>query len=98
MKVKVRTVKLKRRVYAKLITVFLVGLIFQWFGNMSVYAYIIEDMREVPYYQYNYDVYLHEIPSAAGYFPSRWVRGEDLGVGAFKNPSDMYVDSKKMFI
>uniref|UniRef100_A0A7C5V1P3 DUF1282 domain-containing protein n=1 Tax=Caldicellulosiruptor owensensis TaxID=55205 RepID=A0A7C5V1P3_9FIRM len=95
MKVKVRTVKIKRSVYARLITIFVICLIFQLFGNLNAYAYIIEDMREVPYYQYNYDVYLQEIPSAAGYFPSKWVRGEDLGIGPFKNPSDIYVDNKK---
>lgn len=97
MKAKVRTVKVKiKKIKKNIILIFLIGLLFQILSSAKVYAYIIEDMREVPYYQYNYDVYNHEIPSAAGYYPIKAVRGEDIGVGNFKNPTDMYVDANNM--
>ncbi|WPX09018.1 YIP1 family protein [Caldicellulosiruptor danielii] len=50
------------------------------------------NMIEVPYYQYNYDIYNWDIPSAAGYYPAEVLSGKDLGVGNFSSPRDMFVD------
>jgi len=95
MKAKVMVVKNYIKIIRKGIVLFLLlNLLLQMFLSVKVYAYIIEDMKEVPYYQYNYDVYMNEIPSAAGYYPINAIKGEDIGVGAFKNPTDIYVDSK----
>lgn len=94
MKVKVRTVKVElKSIKRSIVLIFAISLIFQIISTTKVYAYIIEDMREVPYYQYNYDVYQHEIPSAAGYYPAKTIRGEYIGSGSFKNPTDLYVDN-----
>lgn len=97
MKAKVRAVKIEtKRIKMTIALILLIGLLFQILSSAKVYAYIIEDMREVPYYQYNYDVYLHEIPSAAGYYPVKVIKGDDIGVGEFKNPTDVYVDANNM--
>lgn len=94
MKAKVRAVKVKIiKIRKKVAFMLVIWFLFQLLGFVRAFAYIIEDMREVPYYQYNYDVYNHEIPSAAGYIPVKAIRGEDLGVGPFKNPTDIFVDS-----
>nr|WP_232421991.1 YIP1 family protein [Caldicellulosiruptor bescii] len=87
MKVELKSIK------RSIVLIFAISLIFQIISTTKVYAYIIEDMREVPYYQYNYDVYQHEIPSAAGYYPAKTIRGEYIGSGSFKNPTDLYVDN-----
>ena len=84
----------KKNIKNKLIMLFIMCFVIQIGGIYKAFGYIIEDMKEVPYYQYNYDVYNHEIPAAAGYIPTKVVKGEDLGIGPFKNPTDVYVDSK----
>lgn len=94
MKAKVRAVKIKIKSFKiKIAVLILLCFVLQIIGVFEAFAYIIEDMKEVPYYQYNYDVYNHEIPAAAGYIPAKVIKGENLGIGAFKNPSDIYVDS-----
>jgi len=94
MKAKVMVVKaIMKKVKNRVFLLFLLTIFLQIFSSVDVYAYIIEDMEEVPYYQYNYDVYQHEIPSAAGYFPTKAIKGEDIGVGKLKNPTDIFVDS-----
>lgn len=52
----------------------------------------LANMIEVPYYQYNYDIWEWDIPSAAGYYPAYVLAGKDVGVGNFSSPRDMFVD------
>lgn len=60
---------------------------------VAIPGYSFANMIEVPYYQYNYDIYNWDIPSAAGYYPYEVLSGKDLGVGNFSSPRDMFVDS-----
>ena len=47
----------------------------------------------VPSESYNYDRWGDAVPSQAGYTADRAVSGYDLGVGAFDEPSDIFIDS-----
>lgn len=55
------------------------------FGDPSTFA--------VPYTSYTYDFWQEPVPAPQAYVPVRVLRGPDLGLGAFTNPSDIYVDS-----
>lgn len=44
-----------------------------------------------PYESYTYNYYNDAVPLPAPYLPDRAVTGRDLGVGAFRNPNDMFV-------
>ncbi|WP_274361295.1 NHL repeat-containing protein [Paenibacillus thermotolerans] len=44
-----------------------------------------------PYEAYTYNFYRDAVPLPAPFLPDRSVSGNDLGVGSFKNPNDMYV-------
>lgn len=46
---------------------------------------------------YNYDRWGEAIPSQAGYIADRSVSGNDLGVGAFESPSDIFYDHNDIF-
>lgn len=46
------------------------------------------------YYGYNYNWWMDPVPSQNGYVVDRIVTGVDLGVGAFSEPNDMFVDNK----
>lgn len=46
---------------------------------------------------YNYDRWEEAIPSQAGYMATRSVSGEDLGVGDFSEPSDIFRDAYDQF-
>jgi hypothetical protein len=48
----------------------------------------------VPYWSYTYDRFKDPAPSPIPYVPSRTVDGVSLGVGAFKNPGDLFVDDQ----
>ncbi len=50
-----------------------------------------------PYDVYNYDRWGEPIPSQAGYIADRAVSGDDLGIGHFKDPSDLYKDKNNNF-
>ncbi len=50
---------------------------------------------DVPYYSYNYSFEGTKSDSPAGYLPGRVVTGFDVGVGHFKNPNDIFVDTHK---
>lgn len=52
---------------------------------------------EEPYDVYNYDRWGEPIPSQAGYLANRAVSGDDLGIGHFVEPSDIYKDSLDRF-
>ncbi len=55
-------------------------------GSISVYA-------EVPYHSYNYNFEGDKSDSPAGYLPDKVITGFDLGIGHFKDPNDVFVDS-----
>lgn len=46
------------------------------------------------YYGYNYNWWMDPVPSQNGYVVDRIVTGVDLGVGAFSEPNDIFVDDK----
>lgn len=46
---------------------------------------------------YNYDRWEEAIPSQAGYLAKRAVSGDDLGVGSFSEPSDIFRDAYDQF-
>lgn len=50
-----------------------------------------------PYDVYNYDRWGEAIPSQAGYIADRAVSGDDLGIGHFKDPSDLFKDKDNNF-
>ncbi len=50
-----------------------------------------------PYDVYNYDRWGEAIPSQAGYIAQKAVSGDDLGIGHFKEPSDIFRDSSDRF-
>ncbi len=50
-----------------------------------------------PYDVYNYDRWGEAIPSQAGYISDRAVSGNDLGVGHFSSPSDIFRDHNDTF-
>ncbi|MBQ8961349.1 MAG: hypothetical protein IJ071_09095 [Ruminococcus sp.] len=50
-----------------------------------------------PYDVYNYDRWGEAIPSQAGYIADRTVSGNDLGIGAFDSPSDIFRDHNDIF-
>ncbi len=50
-----------------------------------------------PYDVYNYDRWGEAIPSQAGYIADRAVSGNDLGVGHFNKPADLFRDHNDIF-
>ena len=50
-----------------------------------------------PYDVYNYDRWGEAIPSQAGYIADRAVSGNDLGVGHFSSPADIFRDHNDIF-
>jgi hypothetical protein len=48
-----------------------------------------------PYESYNYDYWEEAVAAPAAYLPESIISGEQLGVGALKDPQDIYVDAKK---
>jgi len=44
-----------------------------------------------PYEAYTYNYYEDSVPLPAPYLPERSITGNDLGIGAFKDPNDIYV-------
>ncbi len=52
---------------------------------------------EEHYDVYNYDRWEEAIPSQAGYLATRSVSGQDLGIGDFSEPSDIFRDAYNQF-
>ena len=52
---------------------------------------------EEHYDVYNYDRWEEAIPSQAGYLAARSVSGQDLGIGDFSEPSDIFRDAYDQF-
>lgn len=50
-----------------------------------------------PYDVYNYDRWGEAIPSQAGYIADRSVSGDDLGIGHFNSPKDIFKDHNDIF-
>ena len=48
---------------------------------------------ETPYEAYTYNYYSDSVPLPAPFVPERQVSGQDLGVGAFRDPGDVFVTS-----
>ena len=65
-------------------------LAFTSLAGMAVHA-------EEHYDVYNYDRWEEAIPSQAGYLAARSVSGQDLGVGDFSEPSDIFRDAYDQF-
>ena len=79
------------RITRKIVSALCAGaLIFSNLTSLSAGA-------EVPYDSYNYDRWGEAIPSQAGYIADRSVSGNDLGVGAFDTPSDIFCDTQHNF-
>ncbi|XID90288.1 gluconolactonase [Paenibacillaceae bacterium WGS1546] len=66
----------------------LIGLATAALGLAALPAYAA---AEAPYEAYTYNYYRDSVPLPAPYLPERSVSGEDLGVGAFKSPNDIFV-------
>jgi hypothetical protein len=47
---------------------------------------------DAPYQSYTYDFWGKAVPAPQAYLPSRVLDGETLGIGALKDPQDIYVD------
>ena len=47
--------------------------------------------EELPYQSYTYNAWDQSVPSPAGYAPVEVYIGDDMGAGALKTPSDLYV-------
>jgi len=45
----------------------------------------------LPYHSYTYDYWGDVVDSPAAYLPNRLITGEDLGIGALRNPTDLFV-------
>ena len=54
-------------------------------------------MAEEPYDVYNYDRWGEAIPSQAGYIAEKSVSGEDLDIGHFNDPNDIFRDKNNIF-
>jgi len=52
---------------------------------------VVPVSAQTPYEAYTYNYYRDSVPLPAPYLPDRFVLGNDLGVGNFKDPNDMYV-------
>ncbi|MDE5565238.1 MAG: hypothetical protein K2I93_08775, partial [Oscillospiraceae bacterium] len=52
---------------------------------------------EEHYDVYNYDRWDEAIPSQAGYLATKTVSGDDLGIGNFSEPSDIFRDAYDQF-
>lgn len=48
-----------------------------------------------PYESYNYNYWEEPVPSPAAYLPERVWSGDSLGVGAFKEPTDVFVSQEQ---
>lgn len=51
----------------------------------------------VPYDTYNYDRWGEAVPSQAGYIAEKAVSGNDLGIGSFNSPEDIFTDHNDIF-
>jgi len=73
--------------WKKLVVASLAGMMTAVFSmNLAVSA-------DEHYDVYNYDRWSEAIPSQAGYLAERSVSGEDLGIGDFAEPSDIFRDA-----
>lgn len=53
----------------------------------------------LPYESYTYDTYMNVVPLPAPYVPGQLVTGDDLGVGSFLQPTDMFItDDGEIFL
>lgn len=73
----------------------LAAVMFAAVMTLSVYTPAVS--ADEPYDVYNYDRWGEAIPSQAGYVAERAVSGEDLGIGHFSAPSDIFKDSYDNF-
>jgi NHL repeat. len=51
-----------------------------------------------PYESYNYNYWRDAVPSPEAYMPSRSITGENLGIGNFLEPSDMYSTNGNVYV
>lgn len=55
-------------------------------------------LAEGPYNNYTYNFWGKSIPSAANYLPESVISGSSLNVGEFKNPTDIFFDTKELYL
>ena len=60
-------------------------------------AALMQAYAEQPYESYNYDRWGDAIPSQAGYTAECTVSGNDLDIGAFSTPSDIFCSCDRLF-
>lgn len=80
-----------KKFYKRILSLICAGFIFSG-AAASLYAYADE-----PYDVYNYDRWGDPIPSQAGYIADRAVSGDDLGIGHFSEPQDIFRDHNDIF-
>ncbi|HHT35779.1 MAG TPA: DUF1282 family protein [Firmicutes bacterium] len=60
---------------------------------------IVLPVEAAPYTNYNYNYWNERVAGPQAYLPARIITGEDLGIGSFQNPQDLFVSpSGKIYI
>ncbi len=80
-----------KRNFKKLAVIALAGLM------SATFCLSLTVSADEHYDVYNYDRWKESIPSQAGYLATRSVSGEDLGIGDFSEPSDLFRDAYDQF-
>lgn len=75
-----------KSIHVKITTIVLLATVLLGISAIPVSAY-------APYDSYNYNYWEEPTPSPAAYLPEDILSGRSLGIGDFKEPSDLYVDS-----
>lgn len=63
------------------------------FGSVGSAAGVSISNFTVPYTSYVYDYWGNSVPAPQAYLPSEVMKGENLSVGSFSNPNDLYVSA-----
>lgn len=61
-------------------------------------AAVFAPANAVPYETYTYDFWNNTVPSPHAYVPLRTVDSQTLGVGAFKNPQDIFAIDNQIYV
>lgn len=72
------------------------GLVFLLLVSLIGVSCRAEPAAAAPSDSYNYDFWGNEVASPQPYLPVRSIRGEQLGIGAFKLPQDMFVTADRL--
>ncbi|MEJ6951466.1 YIP1 family protein [Natronospora cellulosivora (SeqCode)] len=55
-------------------------------------------IAEIPYRNYTYNFWGNPTPAPQAYLPQKVINGNDLGVGSFRNPEDIFVRNNTLYI